>query len=137
MLYEYLCTVKKVGDGDNVYVDIDLGYSSFLHNQSIRLYGLDAPETRTRDRAQKAHALLAKACVEDHLKVGETYKLRTIKKGKFGRYLGIIKLKGKRGTINDLLLESLLAVPYHGENKKVIKAAHEKNRQELMKQGLL
>ena len=137
MLYEYLCTVKKVGDGDNVYVDIDLGYSSFLHNQSIRLYGLDAPETRTRDRAQKAHALLAKACVEDHLKVGETYKLRTIKKGKFGRYLGIIKLKGNRGTINDLLLESLLAVPYHGENKKVIKAAHEKNRQELIKQGLL
>ena len=80
---------------------------------------------------------MAKACVQKHLKVGETYKLRTIKKGKFGRYLGTIKLKGKRGTINDLLIESLLAVPYHGQNKREIQAAQESNRKELVRQGLL
>jgi endonuclease YncB( thermonuclease family) len=68
--------------------------------------------------------------------VGETYQITTRERGKFGRYLATICLS-KRRTINDLLVKSLLAVPYHGQNKKEIQAAHEKNRKELVKQGLL
>ena len=138
-MYEYNCKIVRVVDGDTVDIECDLGWNITVGGSSgrIRLHGLDTPETRTRDRAEKAHGLLAKACVEKHLKVGETYKLRTIKKGKFGRYLGIITFNDKGDTINDLLIELLLGVPYHGENRATIRALHEKNRKELVKQGLL
>ena len=78
----------------------------------------------------------AKAYVEEHLKVGETYEITTHERGKFGRYLATIRLS-KRRTINDLLVDALLAVSYHGQNKDELKALHEKNRKELVKQGLL
>jgi endonuclease YncB( thermonuclease family) len=54
-MYEYKATVVKVVDGDTVDVDIDLGFDTWLHNQRIRLYGIDTPECRTRNKQEKAH----------------------------------------------------------------------------------
>jgi|TARA_R100001530_G_scaffold136325_1_gene116453 endonuclease YncB( thermonuclease family) len=141
-MYTYLAKVIKITDGDSIRMDVDLGFGCHLlgndgRGVDIRLHGLDTPEVRTRDRAEKAHGLLAKACVEEHLKVGETYQIITRERGKFGRYLTTIKLKGKRGTINDLLLKLFLAVPYHGENRATIRKLHEKNRVKLRQMGAL
>ena len=140
-MYTYNAKVLRVVDGDSIRMDIDLGFGCHLLGNSgrgmdIRLFGIDCPEVRTRCRAEKAHGLLGKACVEEHLKVGETYEITTRERGKFGRYLATIRLS-KRHTINDLLVKSLLAVPYHGQNKREIKAFHESNRKELVKQGIL
>ena len=63
-MYEYKATIVKVVDGDSIYVDIDLGFDVWIRNQSIRLYGIDTPECRQRDKAKKAHGLLAKAYVQ-------------------------------------------------------------------------
>jgi len=122
-------------------MSISLGFGCHLfgndgRGMDIRLFGLDCPEARGGTPAQKAHGLLAKAYVEEHLKVGETYEITTHERGKFGRYLATIRLS-KRRTINDLLVDALLAVPYHGQNKDELKALHENNRKELVKQGLL
>ena len=140
-MYTYNAKVIKITDGDSIRMDIDLGFGVHLLGNSgrgmdIRLFGIDCPEVRTRCRAEKAHGLLAKACVQEHLQVGETYQITTREQGKFGRYLAIICLS-KRRTINDLLVKSLLAVPYHGQNKKEIQAAHEKNRVKLRQMGSL
>ena len=140
-MYTYNAKVIKITDGDSVRMDIDLGFGVRLLGNSgrgmdIRLFGIDCPEARGRAKAQKAHGLLAKTFVQEHLQVGETYQITTRERGKFGRYLATICLS-KRRTINDLLVKALLAVPYHGQNKKEIQAAHEKNRKELVKQGLL
>jgi len=121
-------------------VDIDLGFGVVLRGDdgrgvNIRLFGIDAPESRTRNRQEKAHGLLAKKFVQEHCQVGERYILRTKEKGKFGRWLG--EIKTRKGLITKLLIKNKLAVEYHGQNKKEIKAAHEKNRQELIKMGLL
>jgi len=121
-------------------VDIDLGFGVTLRGDSgrgvnIRLFGIDAPESRTRNKKEKLHGLLAKECVKKECQVGKTYILRTKEKGKFGRWLGDIKTS--KGWLTKFLLQSKLAVPYEGQNKKEIKAAHEKNRQELIKMGLL
>jgi len=121
-------------------VDIDLGFGVTLRGDSgrgvnIRLFGIDAPESRTRNKKEKLHGLLAKECVKKECQVGKTYVLRTKEKGKFGRWLGDIKTS--KGWITKVLLQAKLAVPYEGQNKKAIKAAHEKNRQELIKMGLL
>ena len=53
-MYEYNCIIKRVVDGDTVDVDIDLGFGIWVHNQRIRLSGIDAPETRTRNLEEKA-----------------------------------------------------------------------------------
>jgi micrococcal nuclease len=134
-MYEYKATVVKVVDGDTVDVDIDLGFDTWLHNQRIRLYGIDTPECRTRNKQEKAHGLLAKKYVQETLVVGRTYALTTKEKGKFGRYLGEIKVG--RTTINKLLIKQKLAVAYTGQNKKEIAAAQEANRIALIKEGKL
>ena len=134
-MYEYKATIVKVVDGDTVDVDIDLGFDVWLRNQRIRLYGIDTPECRQRNKAGKAHGLLAKAYVQKALIVGRTYALTTKEKGKFGRFLG--EFKTGKGAITKLLIKERLAVPYLGQNKKEIAVAHEINRQELIKQGML
>ncbi len=139
-MYEYNCIIRSITDGDGLRVDIDLGFGVVLRGNSgrgvnIRLYGVDAPESRTRNKQEKAHGLLAKRYLQDNLKVGERYILRTKERGKFGRWLG--EIKTRKGLITKLLIKNKLAVEYHGQNKKEIKASHEKNRQELVKQGLL
>jgi len=140
MLYEYSCTIRSITDGDGLRVDIDLGFGVTLRGDdgrgvNIRLFGVDAPESRTRNRQEKAHGLLAKKFVQEHCQVGEKYILRTREKGKFGRWLG--EIKTRKGLITKLLIKNKLAVEYHGQNKKEIKAAHETNRKELIKMGLL
>ena len=134
-MYEYKATIVKVVDGDTVDVDIDLGFDVWLRNQRIRLYGIDTPECRTRNKREKAHGLLAKKYVQKALIVGRTYALTTKEKGKFGRFLG--EFKTGKGFITKLLVKERLAVPYTGQNKKEIAVAHEINRQELIKQGML
>jgi endonuclease YncB( thermonuclease family) len=83
-MYDYKCTIVRVTDGDSIVVDIDLGFSHFIHGESIRLYGVDCPECRSRDKEEKAAGLLAKEFVEDALHVGGIYRLQTKEKGKFG-----------------------------------------------------
>ena len=76
-MYEYKCTIDRVVDGDTVDVDIDLGFGVWLKKQRIRLYGIDTPESRTRDLEEKKYGNAAKAFVQFHLPVGETRILST------------------------------------------------------------
>ena len=135
-MYEYNCKIVRVIDGDSIIVDIDLGFSHWIHGESIRLYGVDTPECRTRDAEEKAAGLLAKAFVEDALHVGGTYTLTTREKGKFGRYLGVIMLSGKT-SINAALVSEHLAVPYMGQSKQDIDDAHAANYEILKERGLI
>ena len=128
-MHEYQATIVRVIDGDTIDVDIDLGFDNWLHKQRIRLCGIDTPESRTRDKQEKVHGLLAKKCVQEHLEVGKSYPLRTTKKGKFGRYLG--EFKTGKGFITKILIKAKLAVIYDGQNKKEIQAAHKANRKLL------
>ena len=48
-MFEYKCKLIKVIDGDTIDIDIDLGFGVWLRNQRIRMYGIDTPESRTRD----------------------------------------------------------------------------------------
>jgi len=52
-MYEYRCKVVKIIDGDTVDVDIDLGFGVWMHKERVRLFGIDTPESRTRDLEEK------------------------------------------------------------------------------------
>ena len=135
-MYEYNCKIVRVIDGDSIILDIDLGFGLWIHGESIRLFGVDCPECRSRDKEEKAAGLAAKDFVKRLLHDGGTYTLTTREKGKFGRYLGTIYLTEKT-SINDALVKERLAVPYFGQSKVRVKEAHLANRKFLKEKGVL
>ncbi len=130
-MYEYNCKIDRVVDGDTVDVDIDLGFDVWMLKQRIRLYGVDTPESRTRDAEEKVFGNLAKNFVQVRLPVGSNQVLRTKLdgKGKFGRILGEFVIG--ETTLNSLLIESNNAVKYHGQSKDDIEKEHLENRKKL------
>ena len=133
-VYEYSCTIVKVVDGDTADVDIDLGFGVWLKKQRIRFYGIDTPESRTRDLEEKKYGLMAKDIVLHYLPIGSKQTLRTRQdgKGKYGRILGeFIIHDGKTDsqmTINNWMIREHYAVAYFGQSKKDIEVEHIVNR---------
>ena len=128
-MYEYNCKIVRIIDGDTVDVDIDLGFDVCLKKQRIRLFGVDTPESRTRDLVEKKFGILAKNFVSLHLPIGSNQVLRTRlddSRGKFGRILGEVVVEDS--TLNKLLVATNNAVPYSGQSKEDIQAAHLENR---------
>jgi len=153
-MYEYKVNVIKVVDGDTVDVDIDLGFGVWLKNERVRLYGIDTPESRTRDLEEKKFGLAAKARLKELLK-HDVY-LRTMvgrggedMKGKFGRIIGdfVAQYETKEDKYNwhpqpektaaEILMLEGHAVAYHGQNKDDIQVEHIKNRQRLLEEGIV
>ena len=58
-MYEYSAKCLRVVDGDTLDCEIDLGFDIFIHER-VRFYGIDAPESRTRDLEEKKRGLAAK-----------------------------------------------------------------------------
>ena len=135
-MYEYSCRINRVIDGDSVDVCIDLGFD-ISFTSSVRLYGIDTPESRTRDLDEKKCGLLAKKFLEEAVKNGKNIIIRTQKdeKGKFGRVLGSLIIDGT--NINHKMIEENLAVAYYGQSKDSIAKGHLVNREILVEKGLL
>jgi micrococcal nuclease len=51
--FVYNATLERIVDGDTFDCCLDLGFSVKLHKQRVRLAGIDTPESRTRDLAEK------------------------------------------------------------------------------------
>lgn len=141
-MYEYKATLVKVVDGDTVDVDLDLGFSIVLSNQRIRLYGIDTPESRTRDPEEKKCGKLAGQYLIDNL--GTEFVVKTHKddaRGKYGRILGELMAyspeKDAVVSLNREMIEKKLAVAYFGQSKDDIEAEHQTNREYLYEQGLV
>ena len=115
-MYEYRISVVKIIDGDTVDVDIDLGFGVWLKKQRIRLYGIDTPESRTRDLEEKRYGLMAQAFITEQLKDGAILKTRLDKKGKYGRILGIPYSESGE-DICQILINEGHAVEYFGGKK--------------------
>ena len=82
--------VTKVVDGDTIDVIIDLGFD-IMYKSRVRLFGIDTPESRTRDLEEKKFGLLAKEYLKEKLYTAEKIVIKTHKgeeTGKFGRILG-------------------------------------------------
>ena len=135
-MHEYKAKVVKIIDGDTIKCDIDLGFSTILSNQTVRLFGIDTPESRTRDTEEKFYGKLATRFLKDQCKKGSCITLRTYldKKGKYGRILGEIIIDGV--NVNQLMVEEHMAVEYHGQSKIDIHKGHMFNRQVLNRAGI-
>jgi len=135
-MYEYGCKVTRVVDGDTVDCILDLGFS-ILHKCRVRLFGIDTPESRTRDKDEKVRGKLAAKFLKDAIDNGKKVILRTKlkdSKGKYGRVLGEIIVDDI--NINVSMIENYLAVAYHGQNKDDVEAEHLVNRSKLIEMGV-
>ena len=58
-MYNYNATCIKVVDGDTIDAEIDLGFDIKV-TKRIRLGGINAPESRTRNKVEKKLGIAAK-----------------------------------------------------------------------------
>ena len=111
-MYYYKVEILRVVDGDTVDVRIDLGFNVW-HKCRVRLLGINAPESRTRDKEEKKRGLAAKSWLIDKLESAEDeLEMKSYGVGKYGRVLGEIYIN--EVNINELMVKEGHAVKYDG-----------------------
>ncbi len=123
--YIYRGKLERVVDGDTIDALIDVGFDIWIKKR-IRYSGIDTWESRTRDLAEKAKGLEAKArnkalLMEVSSKSGY-FRLKSHGVGKYGRVLGEIFIEdaeGKQWNINETLITEGHAYVYEGGKKKL------------------
>ena len=123
--YIYRGKLERVVDGDTIDALIDVGFDIWIKKR-IRYSGIDTWESRTRDLAEKAKGLEAKARNKELLlEVSENsgyFRLKSHGVGKYGRVLGEIFIEdneGKQYNINETLISEGHAYVYEGGKKKM------------------
>ena len=109
-MYKYNAKLDRVVDGDTVDALVDLGFDTWKKVR-IRLMGIDAWESRTRDLEEKEKGIAAKNRVIEILKQGDNkFILKSHGVGKYGRCLGEIIVEGV--NINNQLINEGHAKKY-------------------------
>ena len=111
-MYDYKSKCTRVVDGDTIEALVDLGFDTWKA-VTIRLDGIDAWESRTRDDEEKVKGLAAKArLIELMDNADNEFILLSHGVGKFGRCLGELLIDGK--SVNKKLIEEGHATVYDG-----------------------
>ena len=117
-LYNYRATLDRVIDGDTIDVSVDLGFDTWKKVR-VRMMGMNAPESRTRDKEEKKRGLAATKYLKDIL---ESYDFKFVLKshgvGKYGRCLGEILFEDSDISANQMMINEGHAVEYHGGKRK-------------------
>lgn len=102
-LYVYNAYCTSVFDGDSITVDINLGFNMSMKDQKIRLFGVNTPEMYKGTEESKKVAKNIRDWLRNKIQDKEI-TINTIKdkKGKYGRWLGVIWVNGE--NINDSLV---------------------------------
>ena len=106
-MYEYDAKIVRVIDGDTIDALIDLGFSVLIKKR-IRMSGINAPESRTRDLAEKKLGLAAKERLQNILNDNNgSFTLVSHGVGKYGRCLGEIFI-GDKSVNEQLIIEGIV-----------------------------
>jgi micrococcal nuclease len=133
-MYEYFVKeVKNVVDGDTIDVVIDLGFDIMFFSR-VRLAGIDTPESRTKDKAEKILGLESKEYLKKYLKDAKSVVIKTEKMNsseKYGRILGWVYINDDTESLNDKMINDGYAWGYLGDTKvkdfEVLKKARAKS----------
>ena len=111
---EFPVQIVRVLDGDTLEVEIDEVQVAGLKNQTVRIFGIDTPETRTTDDFEKVCGNWSKSRASDFVSSDGQYVLVTeFEDGGFSRILGDIR-SSDGIMLSDFMLDQGLAVPYEG-----------------------
>jgi micrococcal nuclease len=119
-MYEYhVKKVTNVVDGDTIDVEIDLGFDISFSSR-VRLAGIDTPESRTTNKAEKVLGLEVKEYLKSKIKDAKEVVIKTEKMDsseKYGRILGWVFLDGSKISINEQMIADGYAWGYLGDTK--------------------
>jgi len=119
--YIYGAKLLRVVDGDTADVMIDLGFDTWVKAR-LRFKGVDTWEKRTRDLDEKAKGIEASAFTQEYLEKNDgSFTIQSYGKGKYGRVLAEIFIKGEEKSLNELLIENGHAYVYEGGKKQIFK----------------
>lgn len=128
----YGASVLKVIDGDTLDLSIDLGFK-IHHEIRVRLYGVNTPESRTKNLEEKALGLKAKDFTKDWLTNHKWVFVNTIpdKNDKYGRVLANIFssediFNPATACLNKDIIQSGYAREYYGQGDKTWVEFHQK-----------
>ena len=109
-MFDYNAICTRVVDGDTIDARVDLGFSVWIECR-VRLQGIDAPETRTKNLEEKQAGLKTKAFLQAVMDECEhKFVLKSHGVGKYGRCIGTIYVHGE--NINERLLTEGYAERY-------------------------
>lgn len=117
-MYTYKAKVIKVIDGDTIDAMIDLGFDTWV-SKTVRLNGINTPESRTRNAEEKKRGLAAKDRLIKILEEnGNQFRLISYGTEKFGRCLAEVFVD----TLGEVSIQKTLiteghGVEYHGEKR--------------------
>lgn len=83
----------RVIDGDTIEATLELGLG-IQYVSPIRLFGVDAPESRTHDKEEKAAGLRSKNKLIEFMESAEMLACESVEHGRYGRILGYIFADG-------------------------------------------
>lgn len=114
-LYTYDAVVTSVYDGDTATANVDLGFGVSAIKVKLRFYGIDTPEIRGGTELTKRAARRSRDYVKGKI-LGKRVRIKSLGKGKYGRYLAIIWYFDEDGGIiptdlnSELIREGLAEV---------------------------
>ena len=120
-MYDYNCELIRVVDGDTVDLNVNLGFDIWVKKR-VRLYGIDAPESRTRDLEEKKLGIAATLALKELLDDAINFHNGTIRleskiyeRDKFGRVLGVLHLdtSTEDGTITSTVINRWMVQEGH------------------------
>ena len=115
-MYTYDAEVVSVYDGDTATATVDLGFKVSAIKVKLRFYGIDTAEIRGGTETTKLAAREARDYVKEKV-LGKKVRMKSLGKGKYGRYLAIIWPVDDDGNVaeeslNDELVRLGLAKVY-------------------------
>lgn len=113
--WRYEAQLTRVIDGDTVDAMIDLGFSTH-RSIRIRFYGINTPESRTRDKAEKKRGKAATARLVEILEAESgKFIIQSLGVGKYGRCLGVLFTESLGETsVQQTLINEGHGVEYFG-----------------------
>lgn len=113
-MYDYKLKIERVVDGDTVDGIIDLGFNVST-SLRIRLAGIDAPESRTRNLDEKRYGIEAKERLEEIVSGDGELTIQSHGLGKYGRVIGVLFMDDR--SVNRQLIDEGYAIEYQGSKK--------------------
>lgn len=110
--------VLSVYDGDTFKVNLPCTQDIFCRDISVRVYGIDTPEIKTKNSCEKKKAKEAQNLTKNILSKGVVV-LKNCKRDKYFRLLCEVSVLGKNQgyDLSEELIDNNLAVRYYGETK--------------------
>jgi micrococcal nuclease len=115
-MYTYDAEVVSVYDGDTATATVDLGFKVSASKVKLRFYGINTAEIRGGTEATKEAARKSRDYVKEKI-LGRKIRMKSLGKGKYGRYLAVIWAIDDDGNVsdeslNDELIRLGMAEPY-------------------------